>query len=78
MKIIQSGYNYKVYDDGLTVHGALPAFAYTVSFSPQSGWSLNRYADIEIKEKVYGIHQNSAPFKHLIAILVLSLAAIRA
>lgn len=57
MKIIQSGYNYKVYDDGLTVHGALPAFAYTVSFSPQSGWSLNRYADIEIKEKVYGIHQ---------------------
>ena len=57
MKIIESGYNYKIYDDGLTIHNQLPAASYTVSFDKMTGWSLNKYSNIEIKEKIYGVHQ---------------------
>ena len=57
MKIISTGSDFRIYTDDLKTYDQLPAQAYTVSFSMQSGFFLNKYTDIEINEKIYGIHE---------------------
>ena len=56
MKIVQSGYNFRPHNDGMIVHDQLPANAYLVCYDQQTGPYLEKYADIEVKEKVYGVH----------------------
>ena len=57
MKIINTGNRYEIYDDNLKTYDALNAQTYIVRFSKLSGFYLERYPDMEIKEsKVYGIH----------------------
>lgn len=56
MKIINVGQTYEVYGDDLQVFSKLPAGAYHVNFSKMTGFSLSTHPDIEIKEKVYGVH----------------------
>ena len=56
MKIVQSGYNFRPHNDGMIVHNQLPANAYLVCYDQQTGPYLEKYADIEVKEKVYGVH----------------------
>ena len=56
MKIIQSGHSFRVYDDGMVVYDHLPAQAYSVNCDKMSGPYLQKYADITVSEKVYGIH----------------------
>ena len=56
MQIVSTGNNYQIYSDHLKTYNHLPAQAYTVCFSQQTGYSLERYDDIVINEKVYGVH----------------------
>ena len=57
MKVISTGAGYRIYDDSLKTYDQLPAQAYSIIFDKQSGFSLVKYDDIEIKEKTYGIHE---------------------
>ena len=56
MKIINTRNTYEIYDDTLQTFDKLPAQIYTVCFSKMQGFFLEKYNDIEINEKVYGVH----------------------
>lgn len=56
MKAIQTGTIFRVYDDSMQTHDQLPAQAYLACFDPQSGPFLKKYSDLEVSEKVYGVH----------------------
>lgn len=57
MKVINTGNVFNLYGDNLKVHDKLPAQCYTVRFSKDSGFYLEKHSDIEIKEdKIYGVH----------------------
>lgn len=58
MKIISTGNVYNTYNDSLKTFEQLPAQTYVVRFSDRSGFRLEKYADIEIKEKIYGVHMS--------------------
>lgn len=57
MKVINTGSNYSFYGDEVKTYDTLPSIAYTVEFSEKSGFYLERFSDINVKEKIYGIHQ---------------------
>ena len=56
MKAIQTGTIYRVYDDSMQTHNQLPAQVYLACFDPQSGPFLKKYSDLEVSEKIYGVH----------------------
>ena len=56
MKAINTGNIYRLYDDSMKTYDKLPAQVYTVCFHPQKGFWLEKYSNLEIKEKTYGIH----------------------
>lgn len=57
MKVIGSGKRYILYDDDVKTYDQLPPAAYIIRCNPMSGFSLEAYHDLEIKEaKVYGVH----------------------
>lgn len=58
MRIIKVGNTFRTYDDSLETFDKLPAQNYVVRFSKNSGFFLEKYADIEIKEKTYGVHMS--------------------
>lgn len=60
LKVINAGGQYKIYDNNLKVYDKLPARTYTVCFEKMTGFYLGEHADLEIKEKVYGIHDKKA------------------
>lgn len=57
MKAIQSGNTFRIYDNSMKTYDQLPANAYLVNFSEKTGFFLTLYSDIDIKEKVYGVHE---------------------
>lgn len=57
MKVINTGNKYVIYDDSLKTCDQLPAQNYLVNFHPMQGFYLSKYSDIEINEKVYGVHE---------------------
>ena len=56
MKAIQSGNTFRIYDNSMKTYDQLPPNAYLVNFSEKTGFFLTLYSDIDIKEKVYGVH----------------------
>lgn len=56
MKAIQTGLKFKIYDDGMIIHDQLPVQAYQVNFDQFQGPFLSKYSDIEVNEKIYGVH----------------------
>lgn len=58
MKVVSVGNEYRIYDDTLKTMEKFPAMNYIVRFSQDSGFYLEKYSEIEINEKVYGIHTN--------------------
>lgn len=56
MKVINTGFTYHIQDDSMQVYSHLPAQAYLVCFSRESGWYLKKYDTPEITEKIYGPH----------------------
>ena len=55
MQIVNTGHIYQIYDDGVKTFNQLPAQVYNVSFSKMTGFFLQKFDDIEITEKVYGV-----------------------
>jgi hypothetical protein len=55
MQIVNTGHMYQIYDDGVKTFNKLPAQIYTVCFSKMTGFFLQKFDDITINEKVYGI-----------------------
>lgn len=58
MRAINSGNTYHIYDNSVRLHNGLPAQIYGINFDPMQGFSLYRHPDIEIGEKIYGIHES--------------------
>ena len=56
MKIVNTGNIFHLYDDTLKTFDKLPAQAYLVGFNNQTGFYLETFNDIEVNEKIYGIH----------------------
>ena len=57
MKVISHGGNtYDIFDDSLKVYEKLPPQVYAVRLSQQRGFFLEKCHDLDIKEKVYGVH----------------------
>lgn len=57
MHTICVGNTYRIYDDSLEVHDRLPAQTYSLCFTKQSGFFLEKHSDFAIDEKVYGVHE---------------------
>lgn len=55
MQIVNTGHMYQIYDDGVQTYDKLPAQIYTVNFSKMTGFYLQKFDDIVITEKVYGV-----------------------
>lgn len=59
MKVINTGNRYEIYQDDLQTFDELAAQFYTVRFNKMSGFSLQKYSGLEIKEdKIYGVHMS--------------------
>ena len=48
---------YTIYDDSLQTFDKLPAQTYKVCFHPQKGFWLESFVDLEVNEKIYGVHE---------------------
>lgn len=60
MKIVNTGSTYRIYTDDLKTYDKLPVGTYEVCFHPMQGFWLERKDNIELTEKVYGIHNSKA------------------
>lgn len=58
MRAVNSGNEYHIYDNSVQLHNGLPAQIYGIRFDPMQGFSLYRHSDIEVSEKVYGVHES--------------------
>lgn len=58
--IIKSGNTYNIYNDSVVSYKQLPPQFYRIIFDQRSGWHIVDAHPIEIKEKIYGIHQNKS------------------
>ena len=57
MKAISHGNIYDIYDDSLKMYDKLPALSYIVRYSPNKGFYLEKYMEMEVSEsKIYGVH----------------------
>ena len=58
MKILEiDKETYKVYGDGLVIHGKLEPAVYTVQFGEMTGFYLKKHAPLTVTEKLYGQHE---------------------
>ena len=57
MRVVNTGNTFKIYDNSLQTFNSLPAQAYVVRFDKMSGFFLEKYSDIAVTEKVYGVHR---------------------
>ena len=49
--------SFRVFDSDLSIDEKLPAGVYTISFNPNSGYSLSKRPDLTVTEKMYGKHE---------------------
>lgn len=54
MNIVNSGNTFNVFGEDVQTYKTLPVGTYKVDFSPMTGFSLQRYDNLEVKEKIYG------------------------
>jgi hypothetical protein len=57
MRIVNTGNNFKIYDNSLQTFDNLPTQSYIVRYDKMSGFFLETYPNIEITEKIYGVHR---------------------
>lgn len=58
MKVISTGSRFDIYNDDLKTYEQLPAQTYMVCFSKHSGFYMETHADLDVSEKVYGVHMD--------------------
>lgn len=56
MKVIQNGFRFNIYDNSMINYDFLPPQAYQLEYSREEGTYLRKHPNIEINEKVYGVH----------------------
>lgn len=56
MRVVNTGNTYRIYNNSLRTFDQLPAQAYGVCFHPQQGFWLEKFSDLEVNEKIYGVH----------------------
>lgn len=56
MRVVNTGNTYRIYNNSLKTFDQLPAQAYGVCFHPQQGFWLEKFSDLEVNEKIYGVH----------------------
>ncbi len=57
MKAIKIGTRVDIYNDAVTTYNELPARSYIVRFAEMTGFYLEEYSNIQVKEdKIYGEH----------------------
>lgn len=56
MRAVQSGNQYHIYDNSVSLFDNLPPQVYQIDFNPKTGYSLGLLPDITINEKIYGVH----------------------
>ena len=56
MRVVNTGNTYRIYNNSLKTFDQLPAQAYSVCFHPQQGFWLEKFSDLEVNEKIYGVH----------------------
>lgn len=56
MKVIQNGFRFNIYDNSMINYDFLPPQAYQLEYSREEGIYLRKHPNIEINEKVYGVH----------------------
>lgn len=56
MKAIKIGNRYEIYDNSLKVFDSIPAKTYMIGFNKMTGFYLEEHCDMDINEKVYGVH----------------------
>lgn len=57
MRIVNTGNSFKIYDNSLKTFDNLPTQSYIVRYDKMSGFFLETYPNIEITEKIYGVHK---------------------
>ena len=55
MRVVNTGNTYRIYNNSLKTFDQLPAQAYSVCFHPQQGFWLEKFSDLELNEKIYGV-----------------------
>lgn len=58
MKVISTGSRYEIYNDDLKTYDNLPAQTYIVCFSELTGFYMKVHSDMNVSEKVYGVHMH--------------------
>lgn len=57
MKVITNGTVYEIRDDSIEIKDTFPAQTYIIRFNKMTGFYMEKYSDIRVREeKVYGIH----------------------
>lgn len=57
MKVISTGIEFDIYPDDLKSYDSLPAGYYTIKFSSDKGFWLEKYPEFAITDaKIYGVH----------------------
>lgn len=57
MKIVKIDDVLRIYGDGIEIHDKVPVGTYSIQFSKMQGFFLMEHNDLEIKEKLYGHHE---------------------
>lgn len=57
MKAVNTGNTFHIYDNSVKLYDSLPPKAYGIDFNPMQGFSLYLLQDIEVSERVYGVHE---------------------
>ena len=57
VRIVNTGSSFKIYDNSLQTFDSLPIQSYIVRYDKMSGFFLESYPNIEITEKIYGVHK---------------------
>mgnify|MGYP003303241923 CR=1 FL=1 len=58
MRIIRVGDRYTIANEEVKTFDLLPVQTYLATFNPMEGFSLKVHPDLEIKEKIYGVHDS--------------------
>lgn len=57
MKAINTGNSFQLYDDSVKTYDSLPSGTYSICFSQNRGFFLEKINNFSITEKIYGSHQ---------------------
>ncbi|SFO17512.1 ATPase family associated with various cellular activities (AAA) [Pseudobutyrivibrio sp. JW11] len=60
MRAIQAGNTFNIFDDSIEIYEELPARTYSVEYSDMKGCYLSLHSDLEVNEKIYGVHEQKA------------------